>query len=137
MSFDIMPRAFWSNPSRLPNIFDEDDWSAFLPSSGLTISEDDKNVYIEAAVPGLDPEKVEVTYEKGVLWIRGSENTEEQDKNKKFYRKASNSFSYRVAVPGEIDENQEPKAIHKNGVMKVAFQKKAKEEPKRIQVQKE
>ncbi len=132
-----MPRAFWNNPSRLPNIFDEDDWSAFLPSSGLTISEDDKNVYIEAAVPGLDPEKVEVTYEKGVLWIRGSENTEEQDKNKKFYRKASNSFSYRVAVPGEIDENLEPKATHKNGVMKVAFQKKAKEEPKRIQVQKE
>ena len=137
MPFDIIPRAFWNNQGKIPSIFDEDDWSSFLPSSGLTISEDDNHVFIEAAVPGLSPENVEITFEKGVLWIRGNEQQKEEDKTKKYYRKASSSYSYRVAVPGEIDESQEPKATCKNGVMKVAFQKKAKVEPKRIKIEME
>ncbi len=136
MAFDLIPRAFMG-PSRLSNWLDDEDWSAFLPSSGLTVSEDEKTVSVEAAVPGLDPKKVDVTYDKGILWIRGSQEQEENNENKKYYRKASSSFSYRVAVPGEIDEAKEPEATCKNGVMKVIFQKKAQVEPKRINVKNE
>ena len=137
MAFDIIPRSFWNMNSRLPSILDEDDWSSFLPSSGLTISEDENHVYVEAAVPGLDPDKVEITYEKGILWVRGSAENQEEDKNRKFYRRASQSFSYRVAVPGEIDQSQEPKARYKNGIMKIAFSKLPKTEPKKIAIEKE
>lgn len=136
MAFDLIPRSFMG-PSRFQNWLDDEDWSAFLPSSGLTVSEDEKHVTVEAAVPGLDPEKVDVTFDKGILWIRGNKDQEEKDENKKFYRKASSSFSYRVAVPGEIDENQEPAATCKNGVMKVTFQKKPQVEPKKINVKAE
>lgn len=124
-------------PARWSNFLDDEDWSSFLPSSGLTVSEDEKNVYIEAAVPGLDPDKVEVTYEKGVLWIRGSQESSQNDDQKKFYRKASSAFSYRVMVPGDIDESAEPQALCKNGVMKVTFAKKPEMQPKKITVKKE
>jgi HSP20 family protein len=101
-------------------------------SSGLSVSEDDKYVYVEAAVPGVDPEKIEVSYDKGVLWIRGQQ--EEQDKKRKFYRKASTSFSYRLVVPGNIDESKDPEATYKNGIMKVTFNKVPEPQPKKIAV---
>jgi HSP20 family protein len=136
MAFDLIPRAFMG-PSRLQNWLDDEDWASFLPSSGLTVSEDDKNVYVEAAVPGLDPDKVDVTFEKGVLWIRGNQAEEEKDEQKKFYRKASSAFSYRVAVPGDVDESVEPEASCKNGIMKVTFAKRPEVQPKKIAVKKE
>ena len=137
MSLDIIPRSFWNLPSRIPNLFDDEDWMSFLPSSGLTISEDDEFVFVETAIPGVDPNKVEITFDKGILWVKGTQEQTEEDKKKKFYRKASSNFSYRVLVPGEIDENQEPKANYKNGIMKIAFKKKAYREPKKIQVTQE
>lgn len=136
MAFDLIPRSFFG-PSRWANMWEDEDWASFLPSSGLTVSEDKDNVYVEAAVPGVDPDKIEVTMDKGVLWIRGQQEQEDKDQDKKFYRKASSSFSYRVGVPGEIDENQEPKASCKNGVMRVTFAKKPEVQPKKISIKKE
>ncbi len=138
MSLELIPRSFWSMPSRLPSILDdESDWASFLPSSGLSVSEDEKNVFVEAAMPGLDGDKIEVTFDKGVLWIRGNAEESEEDKNKKFYRKASSSFSYRIMVPGKIDENQEPDTVYKNGVIKVTFNKIPETQPKKLTVRKE
>ncbi len=138
MTLDLIPRSFWNLPSRLPSIFDEDEsWASFLPSSGLTVSEDENHVYVEAAIPGVDPDTVEVTYDKGVLWIKANSEESEEDKKKKFYRKASQSFSYRIAVPGSIDEQKDPHAAHKNGIMKVTFDKMPEVQPRKIQVNKE
>lgn len=135
---NLVPRSFfnWDWP-RFPSLWDEDEdfWSLSSSPSGLTVSEDDKHVFVEAQVPGIDPEKIDVTYDKGVLWIRGQQ--EQEEKGKKFYRKAASQFSYRVAVPGDIDEQKEPEASCKNGVMKVTFMKKLEVQPKKIAVKKE
>lgn len=119
-----------------PDILEEEnDWLS-MPSekSGLSIYEDDKNIYVEAAVPGIDPNDIEVTFQDKYLWIRGETKKEEENKKKKYYRKASSSFSYRVAVPGDVDMKKEPEATCKNGVMTVSFAKLAKTQPKKIQV---
>jgi HSP20 family protein len=138
MSLELIPRSFWSTPSRLQSIFDEDDtWTNFLPSSGLTISEDETHVYVEAALPGLEKNAIDVTYDKGVLWIRGSQNSEENDKNKKFYRKASQSYSYRISVPGNIDDTQETDTVYKNGVIRVTFKKVPENQPKKLNIRDE
>jgi HSP20 family protein len=134
MALDLIPRSFWNLPNRLPSMLEDEDWTSFFPSSGLTVSEDEKNVYIEASVPGIDPSHVEVTFDKGTLWIRGSENADEEDKDKKYYRRASKNFSYRVAVPGNVDENAEPDAVCKNGIMRVTFQKLPEKQPRKINV---
>lgn len=139
---NLVPSSFFSRRFPIRQLAEWDEEDDFLPSpfsgsSGLTISEDEKNVYVETAVPGLDPEKIEVTFDKGVLWVRGNQEQEEKDEHKKFYRKASSAFSYRVAVPGEIDQTKEPEASCKNGVMKIAFAKMPQVEPKKIKVRKE
>lgn len=131
MSGYLIPGSFWGFPSLLEEM-DENLLPSTTTISGLSISEDLKNIYIEAAVPGIDPKNVDVTFNKGVLTITG-EKTEEE-KKKKYYRKASSTFSYRVLVPGEIDTNKEPKAESKNGVMTVTFTKMPESAPKKITV---
>lgn len=131
MAFDIVTRNNFPF-SRFPFWTDEEDWTPTTSPSGLAVSEDDKKVYIEAAVPGIDPEDIEVTVDKGVVWIKGE--TKQEETEKKYYRKATSSFSYRVAIPGEIDQNSEPEATSKNGVMTVAFTKAEKVQPKKIAV---
>lgn len=130
---DLIPRSFFRFPS-VPAVWDdEEDWGAITNwPSGLSLSEDDKNIYVQAAVPGVDPKNIEVTVDHGVVWIKGEMN--EAEKGKKFYRKAASSFSYRVAIPGDIDANREPDASVKNGVMTVTFAKSPKAEPKKITV---
>jgi len=132
-------RPFWPfqrqrHPfSFLENIDDDWDLHDFTNSSGLTISEDDDHVFIEAALPGITPNEVDMTYDKGILWIK-AEKEEEDKKKRKYYRKALATFSYRVAVPGEVDESQDPEAICKNGVLKVTFRKKHKGTSKKIHI---
>ena len=39
-----------------------------------------------------------------------------------------------MAIPGNVDENQDPEAIYKNGIMKVTFNKVPEPQPKKIAV---
>lgn len=136
MTVDLIPNAFWRFPNfRFPSLWDgREDWLTEEPASGLSISEDERNIYVEAAVPGVEAKEVEVTFHQGVLWIKGE--AKEEEKGKKYYRKASQNFSYRLPVPGEIDPNKEPEASYKNGVMVVTFAKKPSAKPRRIEVKK-
>jgi len=137
MSDDLVPKSFWSFPSfRFPSFGDldrDDEWMT-IPgiSNGLSVSEDEDKIYISAALPGVNPDQIEVTFDKGYLWVKGE--VKEEGDNKKYYRKALSSFSYRVAVPGELDQNKEPEATYKNGIMTVTFAKIPKTPPKKIMI---
>lgn len=131
----LIPRSFWTFPTlRMPSLTEDllDKTIMGTLPSGLSVSEDDNSVYIEAALPGIDPKDIEVTFDQGVLHISGE--AKEEEKKKKYYRKATSSFSYRVAIPGEVIPKTEPTATYKNGMMKVTFKKIAPSKPKRIEV---
>jgi HSP20 family protein len=130
MQYNIIPRRFW--PSRFFEDWDEDDLMPFSGNNAVSVYEDDKNIFVEAALPGIDPKDIDITFDKGMLWIKGEMMKEEEDKKKKFYQKASSSFSYRVSVPGEVDMKKEPEADYKNGIMTVKFAKSPEEQPKKI-----
>ncbi|OGD09191.1 hypothetical protein A2397_04380 [Candidatus Amesbacteria bacterium RIFOXYB1_FULL_44_23] len=133
MAFDLIP----GNIFRVPSIFDEDDsnWSITNQTpSGISISEDDKFVFVTTALPGVDEKDVDITFDKGILWVKGETKEEESDKKRKFFRKSTSSFSYRVGVPGELDLSVEPEATYKNGVMTIKFTKSPVAQPKKISV---
>jgi HSP20 family protein len=132
---NLIPKKFLTFPNLSFSDVLDDDWLS-IPSekSGLSVYEDDKKVYVETALPGIDPNDIEITYQDKYLWIRGETKKEEEDKKKKYYSKATNSFSYRVAVPGEVDMESEPEATCKNGIMTVSFNKAEKAQPKKINI---
>lgn len=133
MAYDLLPRSIFSFPALHSLLDDADETSLNMSSpSGLSVSEDAKHIYVEASVPGIDPKDIEITFDKGVLWIKGE--SKQETKEKKYYRRASNSFSYRVAVPGEIDLSQDPQAEARNGVMHVTFTKSPASQPRKITV---
>jgi HSP20 family protein len=105
---------------------------------GLTIYEDkNNNIVVEAAMPGLNPEEIEINLNKGVLWIKGEKKEEESDRDKKFYRRSMRSFSYSVALPEQVNDREEPQASYKEGVLQISFQKAKSSEAKRISVKSE
>jgi HSP20 family protein len=128
----IVPRSFFSMPSLLTDWEDMEDQTRPFSSSGLAISEDEKHVYVEAPVPGVNPKDIDITFDKGVLWIKAESKESEEDKKRKVYSRTQRSFSYRVSVPGEIDSSMEPEASYERGVMRVAFAKSSKAQPKKI-----
>lgn len=137
MALDLVPRRLLSFPSLLPSFWDEDDDWITMPSTqntGLSVSEDENKVYVEASLPGINPDNIEVTYQDGYVWVHGEVKEQEKDKKRKYYRQSAQSFSYRVAIPGDVDSNIEPEATHKNGVMTITFAKSPTSQPKRIKV---
>ncbi|HVZ11646.1 MAG TPA: Hsp20/alpha crystallin family protein [Patescibacteria group bacterium] len=136
MSYYLTPSRVLSFPSfRFPSFWDdEDELVQSGNATGLSISEDDQKVYVEAHLPGIDPKDTEVTYHDGYVWIKGESTEKEEDKARKYYRRASSSFSYRVAVPSDVDQNSEPEAKYKNGILNIAFTKAPESQPKKIQV---
>ena len=122
--FDNEPDSWWN-----------DDLITSNNNGGLSISEDEKNVYVEAAVPGIDPKDVEITFDKGVLSIRAE--VSEKEEKKKMIRQSRRSFVYQVAVPGDIDYGVDPEAKCKNGMMTISFAKSPKTQPKKIAVKAE
>lgn len=131
----LVPKSFWSLPSLdLPSMLDDADWGYMSNSpSGLSLSEDDKHVYAEAAVPGVSPEDVDVTYEKGLVRITGASKHEEKE-GRKVWKRSQSEFSYQFSVPSDVDMTSEPKAEIKHGVLHLTFEKSAKMQPKKITV---
>ncbi|MBM3201649.1 MAG: Hsp20/alpha crystallin family protein [Chlamydiae bacterium] len=99
----------------------------------VSISEDEGHFYVEASVPGLHENDIEVTLSKGVLWIKGERKSEEEDKNRRYYKKIQRSFSYRIAVPEDIPDQAHADAYLKNGILHINLPK-TKESPRKISV---
>lgn len=134
MANDLIPRSFWRFPMT-PFSSMMDEMEDLMPTSnlfnGLAVSEDDKNVYIEAAVPGVEGKDVDITFNKGILTIKAEKK--EEEKGKTYHRSAARSFLYRVAIR-DVDSKAEPQARYKNGMMTVTFVKEASAKPKKIAV---
>jgi HSP20 family protein len=103
-------------------------------SSNLSLYDDDKNIIVEAALPGLQSDQINITLDRGLLRIWGEK--EESEDGKKFLRRAVSSYSYRMQLPEEIDERTEPQATFKNGVVILTFPKRAETQAKKIQISK-
>lgn len=105
-----------------------------ISSTDLSVWEEKEDVVVEAPLPGIKPEEVELNFEKGTLTIRADRKEESEDKNKKYFHKSSSSFVYRLTIPGELDESVEPEAKLSDGILKIRFKKQKKTLPKKIHV---
>lgn len=94
----------------------------------VDLSEDDKNYFIEAELPGVEKDEISVSIEEGRLQIsvtRG-ENTEKKDKNY-IHRERRYSSMQRSIYLADAD-NENIKARLDNGVLNITVPKKGKQE---------
>jgi len=97
----------------------------------LDVCETDKEVDIEAELPGVDEKDVQVTLENDALVIKGEKKAEKEE-TQKGYRMSERSYGsfYRaIAVPPGVDP-QKVEATFSKGVLKIILPKPTGDEAK-------
>ncbi len=104
---------------------------------GLNVYETDKDVIVEAAVPGISAKQVDITVDNNVLTIKAQsqEKRQEEDKKRRYYVRGfqQKQFFYQVQLPSKVEHNKAEAEI-KDGVLRVVLPKLAEAVSKKIQV---
>ncbi|MBM3231604.1 Hsp20/alpha crystallin family protein [Candidatus Peregrinibacteria bacterium] len=119
------PMRFFSECSLLPVASQQ--WQ-FLPS--FDIAETDKELQVVADVPGYDSNDVSVNLENGVLTIEGKMEEQNEEKDKRWYRREAShgSFRQQVSLPQGIDVKN-VKCKMKNGKLTITVPKTQESKP--------
>jgi HSP20 family protein len=107
--------------------------SSWAPS--VDIFEKENALILNAEVPGLDENDIEIEIENNTLTVRGERKLEKETKEESYHRieRAYGSFCRSFTLPAYIDQ-EKIKAEHENGVLKVVMPKKAELKPKKVKV---
>jgi len=104
----------------------------------VDIKEDDKAFTLLADVPGVDPDEIEVTMDKGVLTIKGKRQSEKEteEENYKRVERQYGVFYRRFTLPDSANaDNIEAHSEH--GVLKITIPKQEVAQSRRISVKKQ
>ncbi len=104
-------------------------------SGNLDVYEDDKNLYVEAELPGMTKEQIELVLEDGILHLNAEQKAEKEDKQENYYireRRQSN-WSRSIQLPVAVQDD-DVKATYQDGVLKVTLVKQAEKQTHRIEV---
>jgi HSP20 family protein len=126
-------RLFYRN---FPFQDEEDEWPDITMTEGLDVYEEDDAVVVKAPVPGVPADKVDVTFEDGVLRIRAKiEETEEEKKKKRVVYRMDKvaSFDYTTTLPRPIDEKTIEADVD-HGIVTVTAKVAEAAKPKKIAV---
>jgi HSP20 family protein len=104
-------------------------------SAALNVYEEGDNLVVEAQMPGMRPEDVNVTFERGTLTIRSETKSEEERKDRNYLIREHRrgSFSRSITLPQSVDPDN-AKATFENGMLRLTFPKSQQARPRRIQV---
>jgi len=119
----------------LDKVFEEGMWSDVDFTPAIDVYQDSDNVIVETPLPGVDPEKVEITIENDVLTISGKSEDEKEVKRENYYRKEvrKGSFSRSVILPMSVKADM-AEAHSEKGILKITIPKAEEAKPKKIAV---
>lgn len=113
---------------------------AFLPRVGgreyphLNLSEDGNNFYVEALVPGIEPQQIDLNVMRGSLTISG-ERKENDLAGKSWHRRERGAgvFLRSIELPSAVN-TERVGAQYRNGILTVTLPKAEEAKPKKISV---
>ncbi|MBP9759986.1 MAG: Hsp20/alpha crystallin family protein [Candidatus Pacebacteria bacterium] len=127
----------WEPFNELDRFFDD------LPAQGLghmgdmavDLYEDGNNIVAEMNVPGIEPDKVEVTVEGNYLRVCGRREEEKEKKTKQFYSKEirRGGFERAIRLPSSVHEGKVT-AEYKDGLLKVVLPKMEEKKSGKVKV---
>jgi HSP20 family protein len=136
-SFPFSPLAS-STSNRLDSLFDHffgDEGNGFRPSGGLSsvpvsIWQDDNHLHVEAELPGVSENDVEITVHNGVLTI-GADRPQQEGRPYLYNGRTFGRFERAVVLPEAVDTDH-VEATLKSGVLHIALPKHPEARPKKI-----
>ncbi len=97
---------------------------------------DRKNeVVLEAELPGVDKNDIDVSVTEDTLTLRGEIKRDEDVKDQDYYtfERSYGSFNRSISLPSVVD-TEKAKASFKNGVLEIVLPKKEEAKPKEIKL---
>jgi len=125
--------------NRLDNLFDRvfGDDGGFLgqawPGMPVAMWEDEDHIYIEAELPGVSEQDVDITVHNGMLFIRG-ERKPEQGRRYLYNGRSYGRFERVIMLP-EAVQTEDVQAMMKDGVLSFTLPKSPEAKPKKITLQ--
>jgi len=109
--------------------------AAVVWSPAVDISEDDDNFYVEAELPGMTKDDIEVEVEQNLLCIKGERRFErkEEKENYHFLERSYGSFYRSFTLPKNVD-GEKINAGYKDGILKLTIPKKPEVKPKKVEI---
>ena len=107
---------------------------SFVPA--LDLSETAEGYLVEAALPGVKPQDVEITVENNVLTIKGETRQETDSKQRNFHRieRRFGAFQRTIGLPTTVKADA-INAELTNGVLRLEIPKAEEVKPRKISVQ--
>ncbi len=99
-------------------------------SAPISLWHDEDRIYVEADLPGMAEEDVEVTVHKGVLYIRG-ERKPEADRKYLYDGRNWGRFERAIRLPDEIDAAHVEAELSR-GVLRLTLPRSAEAKPRKI-----
>jgi len=103
----------------------------------INLREDADHIYVEALLPGVDPDKIDMNVLGNTLTLAGERNAVDSEKNGRTWHRrerGAGKFLRTIELPVEINPDQ-VKAEYKNGLLRVTLPKVEEAKPKRISIQ--
>ncbi len=102
----------------------------------IAVAEEKDRYLVEADIPGLKKENLNIAVEGNVLTIRGERTEKQETKGKGYFysERSFGSFSRSLELPAGIDPNK-VKAAYKDGVLEIEVPKSENAKPKQIEVE--
>jgi HSP20 family protein len=80
-----------------------------------------EDVVVRVSLPGIGPDDIQVTLEKGVLTVRGETGEErEQEQGYLTRERRTGSFSRAIRLPDFVD-TEKAETLYENGVLSITF----------------
>ena len=104
----------------------------------VDIKEDEDKFVIQADIPGVKPEEIDISMEDGVITIKGEKETEAKTEQNGYKRveRTFGSFYRRFSLPDTADA-EAISAKSKHGVLEITIPKRESVKPKKINVSSE
>ena len=113
------------------------EWEVGPAMPAIDVTENDKSFTVKAEMPGMDPEKIEVSMSGGYLTIKGERRQEKEEEKENYLRhEISYGACQRTVLLPEAASREKAEASFKNGILTVSVPKKAEaiEKPRKIEV---
>lgn len=115
-------------------IFDTlDFWSSNGFSPDMDIFETDKELVIEAEIPGASKKDIKLNVEDDILILEGEKKKEKKDESFIFRESREGKFKKKFSLPFDV-ESDKIKAKFENGVLRITIPKAKVLIPKEITV---
>jgi len=109
---------------------DDGEW---MPS--VDVSETEKEIIVNAEIPGVEAKDIDVNLAGNVLTIKGERKREHEEKEENLHRveRSYGSFYRSLSLPSEVDADK-IKASYKKGVLRVTMPKTKRAAGKKIEI---